>query len=72
MGGEGWIFSGIAQYVMVIYNTAKFAPVWTTVFKIRAIFVQQTFTEHALLKLNFDVTFLPLNSVSEFKKKYLY
>ena len=34
---------------MFIYKTAKFAPVWTTVLKIRAIFVHQTLTEHALL-----------------------
>ena len=35
---------------MFIYKTAKFAPVWTTNLKIRAIFVHQTLTEHALLK----------------------
>ena len=29
-------------------QTAKFAPVWTTILKIRAIFVHQTLTEHAL------------------------
>ena len=33
---------------MFIYKTAKFAPVWTTILKIRAIFVHQTLTEHAL------------------------
>ena len=33
---------------MFIYKTAKFAPVWTTVLKIRAIFVHQTLTEHTL------------------------
>ena len=38
---------------MFIYKTAKFAPVWTTILKMRAIFVHQTLTEHALC-----VTFL--------------
>ena len=37
--------------MMFIYKTAKFASVWTTVLKIRAIFVHQTLTEHALLRL---------------------
>ena len=38
--------------MLFIYKTAKFAPVWTTAFKIRAIFVHQTLlTEHALLGL---------------------
>ena len=31
-----------------MYKTAKFAPVWTTILTKRAIFVQQTSTEHAL------------------------
>ena len=34
---------------MFTYKTAKFAPVWTTILKIRAIFVHQTSTEHPLL-----------------------
>ena len=34
---------------MFIYKTAKFTPVWTTILKIRAIFVHQTLTEHAFL-----------------------
>ena len=34
--------------MMFICETAKFAPVWTTILKIRAIFVHQTLTEHAL------------------------
>ena len=34
--------------MIFIYNTAKFAPVWTTILKIRAIFVHQTLTEHVL------------------------
>ena len=33
---------------MFIYETAKFAPVWTTTLKIRASFVHQTSAEHAL------------------------
>ena len=33
--------------MMFIYKTAKFAPVWTTILKIRAVFVDQTSTEHA-------------------------
>ena len=33
---------------MSIYKTAKFAPVWTTILKIWAIFVHQTLNEHAL------------------------
>ena len=38
--------------MMFIYKTAKLiAPVWTTIFKIRAIFVHQPLTEHALLLL---------------------
>ena len=35
-------------YMMFIYKTAKCAPVWTTILKIREIFVHQTLTEHAL------------------------
>ena len=35
--------------MMFIYKTAKFTPVWTTILKVRAIFVLQTLTEHALL-----------------------
>ena len=34
---------------MLICKTAKFAPVWTSIIKIGAIFVHQTLTEHALL-----------------------
>ena len=34
--------------MMSIYKTAKFAPVWTIILKIQAIFVHQTLTEHAL------------------------
>ena len=34
--------------MMFICKTAKFAPAWTTILKIRAIFVHQTLTEHAL------------------------
>ena len=33
--------------MMFIYKTATFAPVWTIMFKICAIFVHQTLTEHA-------------------------
>ena len=33
---------------MFICKTAKFVPVWTTILKIRVIFVHQTLTEHAL------------------------
>ena len=33
---------------MFIYKTSKFAPVSTIILKIRAIFVHQTLTEHAL------------------------
>ena len=41
--------------MMFIYKTAKFAPVWTTVLKIWAIFVHRASTEHALSrKLNKD------------------
>ena len=36
--------------MMFIYKTAKFAPVWTAIFKIRAIFVHQILIEHALSK----------------------
>ena len=36
------------QYMMFIYTTAKFVPVWTSILKIRAICVQQTLTKHAL------------------------
>ena len=35
---------------MFIYKTAKFAPVWTIVLKIRTIFVHQTVTEDALFE----------------------
>ena len=34
--------------MMFILKIAKFAPVWTTIFKIWAIFVHQTLTEHGL------------------------
>ena len=33
--------------MVFIYKTAKFAPVWTTILKIWAIFVHQSLTEHA-------------------------
>ena len=33
-------------------HTAKFAPDWTTIVKILAIFVQNTLTEHALYQLS--------------------
>ena len=36
--------------MMFIYKAAKLAPVWTTVLKIREIFVHQTLTEDALLQ----------------------
>ena len=36
---------------MLIYKAAKFAPVWTTILKIRAIFVHQTLTEHTLCEI---------------------
>ena len=34
--------------MMFIYKTAKFAPVWTTLLKVRVTFVHQTLTEHAI------------------------
>ena len=34
--------------MMLIYETATFASVWTNILKIRAFFVNQTLTEHAL------------------------
>ena len=34
--------------MMFIYKTAKFAPVWTIILKIRGIFVHETLIEHAL------------------------
>ena len=34
--------------MMFIYKIGKFALVWTTILKVRAIFVHQTLTEHAL------------------------
>ena len=33
---------------MFTYKIAKFAPVWTTIVKIRATFVHKTLSEHAL------------------------
>ena len=36
--------------MMNIYITAKLAPVWTIILKIRAIFVHRTLTEHALFQ----------------------
>ena len=36
------------QYMMFAYETAKFALVWVTVLKIRAVFVHQSLNEHAL------------------------
>ena len=44
------------KYIMFIYKTAKFAPVWITILKIRAIFVHQTLTEHALCNTRVDDT----------------
>ena len=38
--------------MMLMYTTAKFASVWTTILKIRVIFVHQTLTKHALFILN--------------------
>ena len=37
--------------MIFIYKTTKFAPVWSTILKIRAIFVHQTVAEHALYGL---------------------
>ena len=34
--------------MIIIYKTPKFALVWSTILKIRAIFVYQTWPEHAL------------------------
>ena len=42
-----------------IYKTVNFPPVWTTILKIREIFVRQTLTEHALCEVteyNYTVT----------------
>ena len=36
--------------MMFIYKTGKFAAVWTSSLKIRAIFVRQILTEHARSK----------------------
>ena len=45
--------------MMFIYNTAKFAPVFFSILKIRAIFVHQTLTEHVLYqKVNLPTAFL--------------
>ena len=45
--------------MMIIYKTATFAPVWTITLKIRASFVHQTLTEHALYFRNINLkTFL--------------
>ena len=33
--------------MMFIFKAAKFVPVWTTILKLREIFVHQTLTEHA-------------------------
>ena len=39
--------------MIFVYKTAKFAPVWTILLKIGAVYVHQTLTEHALyLTLN--------------------
>ena len=40
--------------MMFTYKTAKFAPVWTSILKIRAIFVHQTLTEHAFYTIHLD------------------
>ena len=32
--------------MLLVNQAAKFAPVWTTILKIRAIFLHQTLTEH--------------------------
>ena len=45
-------------------KAAKFAPVWTTILKIRAIFVHQTLTRHAIyrdLKLENQIFLITLN-----------
>ena len=39
-----------------IYRSATFAPIWTTILKIRTIFVHQTLTEHALYSGHFQNT----------------
>ena len=48
---------------MFIYKTAKFALVWTTILKIRAIFVHQTLSEHALFGESSEI-------VGNFRKTY--
>ena len=44
---------------MFIYKTAKFAPIWNTLLKVRAIFEHQTLTHNALslklIQFNFQV-----------------
>ena len=53
---------------MLIYKTAKFAPVWTTILKIRAIFVHQTLTEHVLYKSY--CTFVYLFQINELTSSF--
>ena len=48
---------------MFINKTAKFAPIWTTILKIRAIVVRQTLTEHALV-ISFEIK-LQMNDSAE-------
>ena len=43
---------------MFIYKTAKFAPVWTIILKIRTIFIYQTLTEHALFIAEWTIKWL--------------
>ena len=47
---------------MFIYKTTKFAPVWTTIPKIRGTFVHQTLTEHVLCSEN-NLTYVELKLV---------
>ena len=42
--------------ISVTNQTSKFAPVWTIILKIRAIFVHQTLTEHALLIIHYSLS----------------
>ena len=44
----------MSEYSFGSWSKTKFAPVWTTIHKIRDIFVQQTSANHALHSATFD------------------
>ena len=58
-------YIAFSQYMMFVYKTAEFALVWTTILKIRAIFVHQTLTEQALYENRSEAVLLMVSNTQQ-------